>query len=90
MRALAVIAAAAALSACRVAGPAYQRPAVEVPPAFRDAAGAHSPESIADLPWWQVFRNPTLESLRRGRRRGSRDHSCGEQGREEGSDSQHA
>jgi multidrug efflux system outer membrane protein len=47
-------------------GPNYQRPKVPVPQAFRNAATqeqGQSPESIADLPWWQVFKDPVLQKL---------------------------
>lgn len=45
-------------------GPNYQRPAVETPPAFRSAVeGIGSTNSFADLPWWQVFKDPVLLGL---------------------------
>ena len=49
------------LSGCLV-GPRYQRPAVTSPPVSR---GQTAPESasLADLPWWEVFRNDTLHDL---------------------------
>jgi multidrug efflux system outer membrane protein len=53
------------LTGCMV-GPNYQRPKVAVPQAFRSAATreqGQSPESIADLPWWQVFKDPVLQKL---------------------------
>jgi outer membrane protein, multidrug efflux system len=49
------------LAGCSV-GPAYQRPTAPAPEAFRYADVKES-ESIADLPWWQLFRDPTLEGL---------------------------
>ena len=61
LRALACL--ACALPACREMGPAYRRPAVVTPPAFRDAAGTASREAIADLPWWSVFRDEALGVL---------------------------
>jgi outer membrane protein, multidrug efflux system len=56
-------AAAAALFlpvACAV-GPDYERPALPVTPTYRDWPAQM--ESIADLPWWQVFRDAVLERL---------------------------
>ena len=53
------------LTGCMV-GPNYQRPKVAVPQAFRNAAiqeQGQSPESIADLPWWQVFKDPVQQKL---------------------------
>jgi outer membrane protein, multidrug efflux system len=50
------------LSACAV-GPNYTRPSVETPPAYRGSEGPQDRKSIADLPWWDVFRDPTLKGL---------------------------
>ena len=49
--------------ACAPVGPAYQRPDLAPPPAYRYAPGAAAPETIADLPWWQVFGDPELQRL---------------------------
>jgi len=49
------------LAGCSV-GPAYQRPTAPAPEAFR-FADVKEAESIADLPWWQLFKDPTLEGL---------------------------
>src|ERR1035441_4352588 len=49
------------LGGCAV-GPNYKRPAVESPGAYRFATG-ESASSFADLPWWQVFKDPILEGL---------------------------
>lgn len=43
-------------------GPNYERPDMDVPAAFRNANGS-SDESLADLPWWKVFKDKTLQSL---------------------------
>ncbi len=54
------------LSACMV-GPNYHRPVVQTPNTFRDLA--QNPQiqvqtaSYADLPWWQVFKDPKLQEL---------------------------
>lgn len=50
------------LPSCLV-GPNYNRPKVNVPPAFRGAEGAAQQASFADLPWWEVFKDPTLQDL---------------------------
>jgi multidrug efflux system outer membrane protein len=50
------------LPGCRI-GPNYHRPQVIVPPGFRGAAGAAQQASIADLPWWEVFKDETLKGL---------------------------
>ena len=47
---------------CRV-GPNYQRPKVNVPSAFRGAEAASQQASIADLPWWEVFKDERLKGL---------------------------
>lgn len=43
-------------------GPDYKRPSVVMSSAFRDQAMARA-ESFADLPWWEVFRDPALATL---------------------------
>jgi len=52
------------LSGCTL-GPDYFRPKVLVPDNYRGVAGAPAAESIADLPWWEVFKDPTLQELTR-------------------------
>jgi multidrug efflux system outer membrane protein len=49
------------LTGCAV-GPNYQRPAVNAPAAFRGETG-EATNSFANLPWWQVFQDDTLQSL---------------------------
>jgi multidrug efflux system outer membrane protein len=50
--------------ACRM-GPNYERPVVPAPAAWRDSAGANGvpDSSLANLPWWQVFGDTTLQGL---------------------------
>jgi multidrug efflux system outer membrane protein len=51
------------LTACTV-GPKYQRPKVQVPATFRGAApDTEQQASMADLPWWEVFKDPALQEL---------------------------
>jgi multidrug efflux system outer membrane protein len=56
-----VAAAALAASACSFA-PKYQRPDAGVPQEFRLAKPGEA-TSIADLPWWEIFKDPTLQEL---------------------------
>ncbi|HNQ89798.1 MAG TPA: efflux transporter outer membrane subunit [Verrucomicrobiota bacterium] len=58
--------AAALLGGCAT-GPKYQRPALDLPAAYRQAASAPprppAVESLGDLGWWQVLRDPQLQVL---------------------------
>jgi len=60
------ILATAFLPGCKV-GPNYQRPAIQTPPAFRDLEENQPVQaqaaSYADLPWWQIFKDPQLQQL---------------------------
>jgi multidrug efflux system outer membrane protein len=54
-----------ALGACRM-GPNYERPAVPAPVTFRDSSARDTTRrdtTYADLPWWRVFRDSTLQQL---------------------------
>ncbi|HLX07196.1 MAG TPA: efflux transporter outer membrane subunit [Thermoanaerobaculia bacterium] len=59
---LAAAALAGAAAGCTV-GPVYQRPPVATPEQFYGLAGQAQAASLADLPWWDVFQDPTLKSL---------------------------
>jgi multidrug efflux system outer membrane protein len=50
------------LSGCLV-GPNYKRPPVNAPVSFRGVEGAAQQASLADLPWWEVFKDDTLKAL---------------------------
>ena len=52
------------LSGCTL-GPDYLRPKLLIPDNHRGVAGAPAAESIADLPWWEVFKDPALQELTR-------------------------
>jgi multidrug efflux system outer membrane protein len=54
----------ALLAGCTV-GPNYSRPAVQAPPAFRTPAPPAAPEpaSLADLKWWEMFKDEKLQDL---------------------------
>jgi multidrug efflux system outer membrane protein len=58
----AIAAGAALLLGGCVVGPNYQRPVV-TPPAVSRGQAAPESASLADLPWWDVFRNDTLREL---------------------------
>jgi multidrug efflux system outer membrane protein len=49
------------LAGCAV-GPDYKRPAVQPPATFRSQTTA-SDHSLADLAWWEVYRDPQLKDL---------------------------
>jgi multidrug efflux system outer membrane protein len=49
------------LAGCAV-GPNYRRPSVNAPTNFR-AAGVQQQNSLADLPWWEIFKDDTLKQL---------------------------
>ena len=53
-------AALVALFGCAV-GPNYERPKLPTTPTFRDTQEQQA--SIADLPWWEVFRDDVLQGL---------------------------
>lgn len=57
-----LFAVALSLAGCAV-GPNYKRPAVNGPAVFRDAGNELSTNSLADLPWWKVFKDPVLQDL---------------------------
>jgi outer membrane protein, multidrug efflux system len=63
---ISVIFASSLIGGCMV-GPNYHRPAVQTPSAYRDLAANPQVQaqiaSYADLPWWQVFRDPQLQEL---------------------------
>lgn len=58
------IAAAVALVGCTV-GPNYTRPAVQTPQTYRSPEPQATPEtaSLADLKWWEVFKDEKLQGL---------------------------
>src|SRR5438552_7325090 len=50
------------LTGCSV-GPNHHRPPIEAPPTFRHAPPQPPTNSLAELPWWEVFRDETLTTL---------------------------
>jgi multidrug efflux system outer membrane protein len=64
LRSTALLIAAGWLIGCTL-GPNYHRPAVQAPQAFRapDPLPAPQATSLADLKWWEVFRDEKLQDL---------------------------
>src|SRR2546426_79343 len=60
------------LAACAV-GPSYRRPAVPTPETTRGERGPGAAASLADSPWWAIFRDPALQALVEEALRGSHD-----------------
>jgi len=44
-------------------GPDYQRPPITTPDNYRGVQGAPVAESLADIPWWEVFKDTVLQDL---------------------------
>ena len=51
------------LEGCAAMGPNYSRPPVPNPQQYRFAEGVTQAQSLADLPWFQVFDDPALQAL---------------------------
>jgi multidrug efflux system outer membrane protein len=51
-----------ALTCCSV-GPQYRRPAPDVPDSFRAQEETPSEQSLADLTWWDIYQDKTLQQL---------------------------
>jgi multidrug efflux system outer membrane protein len=58
-----VVVACAFVSGCVTVGPDYARPEIAPPEAYRDTPGQQPPESLADVPWWEVFQDEALHAL---------------------------
>ena len=52
----------ALLAGCAV-GPNYRRPDVSAPTNFRGTGAQSQQSSLADLPWWEIFKDNTLKQL---------------------------
>ncbi|MBX3359756.1 MAG: efflux transporter outer membrane subunit [Phycisphaeraceae bacterium] len=61
-RAAFLILAVLVLQGCLV-GPDYERPEITTPPGYRGDSAQGDAASIADLPWWEVYQDPTLQDL---------------------------
>lgn len=62
-RLLGALSVAALLGACAM-GPSYQRPPVQAPDAFRGAP-VSAGRPLAEMAWWEVYRDPALDKLLR-------------------------
>lgn len=65
IRLISVVIITAFMVSCAL-GPNYHRPAVRVPDSFRDVAATPpgtAPNSLADLKWFEVFKDDTLTNL---------------------------
>ncbi|GJL51371.1 efflux transporter outer membrane subunit [Candidatus Nitrospira salsa] len=60
------------LGACAV-GPDYSQPELEVPENFRQSETSSSLESLANLPWWELLKDSTLQKLVQTALEGNRD-----------------
>jgi multidrug efflux system outer membrane protein len=63
---------AASLTSCAL-GPNYQRPALDVPKAFKSAATQPAAAPRLDLTWWRLFGDKTLAQLEESALQGSQD-----------------
>jgi len=65
MRLITVLTMAGLLMACRAVGPNYKKPVVTTPDAFRgaDRTPPTDPTSLADLKWFEVFKDARLQGL---------------------------
>jgi outer membrane protein, multidrug efflux system len=61
-RHLATLSTILALAAGCAVGPSYQRPDLPVPPAPAQVTPEQA-ASLADLPWWEIYRDPVLQQL---------------------------
>ena len=62
MKLRALVAVGVVLGGCTL-GPDYKRPAVTTPASFRGATEPAAAESLADIEWWRLFRDETLQGL---------------------------
>jgi outer membrane protein, multidrug efflux system len=62
MRAFYTIVLASLVNACAV-GPDYSIPDVSIPENFRKAEAEHTLPSLANLAWWEILNDSTLQSL---------------------------
>jgi multidrug efflux system outer membrane protein len=65
MRIITILVMATLLVSCRTVGPKYVKPMIDAPDHFRGAEEANSadPSSLADLKWFEVFRDEQLQEL---------------------------
>ncbi len=61
-RVAALLCTTALITGCAI-GPRYLRPSLTTPDGYRGQLGGPEATSLADLPWWEVFRDQTLTEL---------------------------
>ena len=61
-RVAALLCTTALITGCSI-GPRYLRPSLTTPDSYRGQLGGPEATSLADLPWWEVFRDQTLTEL---------------------------
>ena len=60
---LALITLVASVATACTLGKNYQRPSIQAPSTYRSASGQPTPASLADLQWFELFRDDTLNGL---------------------------
>ena len=60
------------LTGCTL-GPDYQRPTIGIPDNYRGVVEPPKAESLADIPWWELFKDPVLQELIRDSLRNNYD-----------------
>jgi len=73
MKATALVSVVAFLIGGCTVGPNYSRPTIPVPDNHRGALDSPQAESLADIPWWQLFNDPVLQELTRDALRNNYD-----------------
>ena len=73
MKATALVSVVAFLIGGCTVGPNYSRPTIPVPDNHRGAVDSPQAESLADIPWWQLFNDPVLQELTRDALRNNYD-----------------
>jgi multidrug efflux system outer membrane protein len=73
MKAAALVSVVAFLIGGCTVGPNYSRPTIAVPDNHRGAPEAPQAESLADIPWWELFNDPVLQQLTRDALRNNYD-----------------
>jgi multidrug efflux system outer membrane protein len=73
MKAAAVVCVVAFLIGGCTVGPNYSRPTIPIPDHHRGALQAPQAESLADIPWWELFNDPVLQELTRDALRNNYD-----------------
>ena len=73
MKAAALVSVVAFLIGGCTVGPNYSRPTILTPDNHRDALEPPKAESLADIPWWELFNDPVLQELTRDALRNNYD-----------------